>query len=126
MIVGELVVVEAEEPQQRDMKIADMSFAIHCIHTEFVCRADGVAGVAAATGEPDRHGIRVVIATVSGAAADTVIGCATEFTAPDDQRAVEQTALLEVGDQGGNGLVHAAYEIAMRTLDVIVAVQDPW
>ena len=122
VVKGELVVVETEEAQERDVEIADMGFAFDGCHAEFVGGADGVASIAAATGEPDGHGVGVVVATIGSAAAHAVVGCASEFAAPDDERAVQEAALFEVGDERGDGLVHAAHEVAVGTLDVVVAV----
>ncbi len=122
MVVGEFVVVETEEAQEGDVEIADVGFAFDGGHAEVVGGADSVTGVAAATGEPHRHGVRIMVATVSRSAADTVVGGATKLAAPDDERAVQEASLFEVGDERGDGLIHAAHEVAMGTLDVVVAV----
>ena len=63
-----------------------------------------------------------MVAAVGGAAAHAVIGGAAELAAPDDERAIEQAALFEIGDESGDGLVDAADEIAMSALDVVMAV----
>ena len=125
VVKGELVVVETEEAQERDVEIADMGFAFDGCHAEFVGGADGVASIAAATGEPDGHGVGVVVATIGSAAAHAVVGCASEFAAPDDERAVQEAALFEVGDKCGDGLVHATHEVAVGALDVVMAVPRP-
>ena len=69
VVVGEFVVVQAQKAQDGDMEIADVGFAFDGGHAEFVGGADGVTGVAAATGEPEGHGVRIVVAAVSDAAA---------------------------------------------------------
>jgi hypothetical protein len=122
MVEGEFVVVEAEQAEQGDVEVTDVGFAFDGGHAEFVRGADGVTGVAAPTGEPDGHSVGVVVATVGSAAAHTVIGGAAKLAAPDDEGALQQATMLEVGDERGDGLVHAAHEIAMGTLDVVVAV----
>ena len=49
-------------------------------------------------------------------------GRAAELAAPDDQRAVEQAAGLEVGEQGGDRLVDGAGVVLMAGLEVGVLV----
>ncbi len=88
MVVRELVVVETKEAQKRDVKVADVGLAFHGIHAEFIRCADGVAGVAAAAGEPDGHGVGVVIASIGGAAAYAVVRSAAKLATPDDERAL--------------------------------------
>ncbi len=122
MIEGEFVVVEAEQTQQGDVEVADVRFAFDRFHAEFVGLTNGVTRVAAATGEPDGHGVGVVVATVGGAAAYAVVGSAAKLAAPDDERTLQQAALFEVGDERSDGLVHAAHEIAMGALDIVVAI----
>ncbi len=122
VVEGELVVVKAQEAQEGHVQVPDMGFAFDGRHAEFVGGTDGVAGIAAAAGKPDGHGVGVMVATISGAAAHAVVGGASEFTAPDDERALQETALFEVGDEGGDGLVHATHEVAVGALDVVMAV----
>ena len=62
MVIGELVVVEAEEAQEGDVEVADVGLIFDCGHAEFVGGTDGVTGVAAAAGEPEAEGIGVVVA----------------------------------------------------------------
>ena len=50
VVVGEFVVVEAEEAQEGDVEVADVGFAFDGGHAELVGGADGVARVATATG----------------------------------------------------------------------------
>ena len=47
---------------------------------------------------------------------------AAEFAAPDHQGLVEQPALVEVGEQAGDGLVGLAGELLVVALDIDVAV----
>ncbi len=122
VVVGEFVVVEADEAQEGDVEVADVGFAFDGGHAEFIGGTDGVTGVAAATSEPEGHSVGIVVATILGAAAHAVVGCASKLAAPDDERAVQKASLFEVGDERGDGLVHTAHEIAVGPLDVVVAV----
>ena len=52
------------------------------------------------------------------------VGCAAEFTAPDDERIVEQAALLEVFHQSGAGLVGVPAIIFNAVGQVAVLIGD--
>ena len=80
-------------------------------------------GLHAAAGEEHGHGFGVVAAAERiDAAALVVVGRAAEFAAPDDERVVEHAALLEVADERGDRLVHAADALGVGALEVVVAV----
>ncbi len=66
-------------------------------------------GLDAAAGQPDGEAAGMMVAAVVGGRqlALAVDGPA-EFAAPDDQRVVEQAALLEVRDEGGRRLIGVA------------------
>ena len=76
---------------------------------EVVGLAVGDARLDAAAGQPDGEAARMMVAAVvvGGQRALAVDGAA-ELAAPDDQRVVEQAALLQVRDQRGGGLVDVA------------------
>ena len=122
MIKGKLVVVEAEKSQQRNVEIADVGFAFNCGHSKFIGGTNRVTSVAAATGQPNCHCVWVMIATVGRAAAHSVVRRAAKLAAPDDERAFEQTAMLEIRNERGDGLIDAAHEIAVGALDVVMAI----
>src|SRR5262245_64813097 len=66
----------------------------------------GDAGLDAAAGQPDAERVLVVVAADPlRAVAFLVHRRAAEFAAPDDQRAVEQTAPFQVPDQGSDRLI---------------------
>ena len=77
---------------------------------ELVGGAVGEAGLDAAAGQPHREAAGVVVA-----AGAVLLGVrrAAELAAPPDQRVFEQAALLEVGQQPGDRLVHGAGVVGM-------------
>ena len=89
VVVGESVVVQAEQFKDRAMHVADVMHFVHGQHAHLVGRTDGVTGFNAATGEPHGHGVGVVVAAISHATAHTVVGGAAEFSTPDHERAFE-------------------------------------
>ena len=86
------------------------------VEAEFVGLAEDDAGLDAAAGEPHREGVDVVVA--ADGVAVLAHRRAAEFAAPDDQRVVEQAALLEVVHERGAGLVDFAADL----LEVVVEV----
>ena len=76
----------------------------------------------AAAGHPQREGVDVVIAADLVRIADLAHRRAPEFAAPDDQRVVQQSALLQVADQRGRGLVDFASYLIERLAEVGVMV----
>ena len=95
--VGELVIVQAEQAQERDVEIANGMNDLRGGVANLVSGPDDVALFHAAAGEENGHGVFVMITTKPfAAAALAVVRRATEFAAPDDERIVEHTALLEI------------------------------
>ena len=100
--VGQPRVVEAEQVQHRGVQVVDVDPVLDDVEAEVVGLAERDARLDPAAGQPHREGVRVVVAAV---VAPLDHRRAAELAAPDDQRVVEQPALLQVLDQRGAGLV---------------------
>src|SRR6056297_1607184 len=123
VVIGQLVVVESEQSQQRDVEVANVMDVLHCLATDLVRRADGVAGVTATSRHPDRHCIRIVVSAISfTTAANSVVRRASEFSHPDDQCFVQESSLTKVGDQGGDRPIDRRDQGSMSLGDVIVRI----
>ena len=85
-------------------------------------RAVDRAALHAAAGEPDAERLVVVIAARIVVAVAVAGRGAAEFAAPDDQRAVEQAALLQVGEQRGGGRVDFGGACRQAVFDVLVMI----
>ena len=125
--VGELLVVEAEQVQDRGVQVVDVDRVLDGLEAELVGRAVDVAALDAAAGQPHREAVVVVVAAVDLAGVGARVRQldrrrAAELAAPDHQRVVEQAALLQVGEQRGDGLVALAGQLAVVDLDVVVVV----
>lgn len=119
---GEAIIVKAEQAENGDVKIADGMNLGDGGGADFICGANGVAGVDAAAGEPKGHGFGVVVAPISDAAADAVVRGSSKFSAPNDKRFVQKAAVAQVADESGNGLVDLGDEGAMSAFDKVVRV----
>ena len=75
-------------------------------------------GFHACAGEPRDECGAVVVAAGTALAE----GHATKLGRPDQQCVIEQAALLEVGEQGGGGLVHAAGNGTETACDIAMIV----
>src|SRR5437868_14326781 len=80
--VGQLGIVQPEQVQDRGVQVADWVDCLDRLLADLVGGADDVAGPDAAAGEPDGHGLGVVVAAVGdAAAADAVVGRTAELAA---------------------------------------------
>ena len=119
---GEAIVVQAEQVKHGDVEIADGMNLRNGGGAGFISGANGAAGVDAAAGEPKGHGLGIMIAAVSDAAADAVVRGSSEFSAPNDKRFVQQSALAQIADEGGDGLVDLGDEGAVGAFDKVVRI----
>ena len=102
------LVVEAKLMQDRGLQVMDVNRILRDTKSQLVGLSVVEAPLHSAAGHPHGEAVRVVVSTENlpfRCAAFTEWG-ATELSSPDDQRLVEETALLQVLDQGGDGLVH--------------------
>lgn len=102
----ELLVMDAHEVHERGVEIVDGGAAIDDVEAEVVGGADG-AWADACSGEPAGEGVAVVFAAeaveIFGAALG--VGRAAEFCEEEDERVVEETAEIEIVEEGGDGLI---------------------
>ena len=87
------------------------------VEAELVGGAVDDAALDAAAGQPGAEALRMMVAAVALGA-----GRAAELGAPDDERVVEQAALLEVLEQAGDRQVDLRRELAVVGLDAGVRV----
>ncbi len=110
--------------QDRGVDVSHVDFVFDDVEAHLVRRAQGDAAFDAAAGHPHGESLRMMIAP--HAATERHAGLdhrrAAKFTAPHDERAVEQAALFEVFDQRGAGLVGVLAVVAHVALDVAVRV----
>ena len=124
---GELLVIEAEEAQDGGVQVVHVDDVGRRLEAELVGGSMDMAGLHAAAGHPHGEAVVVVVAAVDlaliGARGGQFDGRgAAELAAPDDERLVEQAAALEVGQQGGDGLVGFAGEASVLHFEVVMAV----
>ncbi len=92
---------------------------------EFIGRAVDGAALDAATGHDDGEGLGVVVAAGVVVAVFIFGGFAAKLTAPNDEGAVEEAALFEVGEKGGEravDLTGLGGEFLVEVLVVVPAV----
>ena len=85
--IGELLVVEPHQVQNGGMEIVYMHGVLGGGTAELVRRTIGKTRLHAAAGHPDGESVVVVVAAFLSFAS----GSAAEFTAPDDERFIEQS-----------------------------------
>ena len=87
---GQVMVVEAEQVQDRGVEIRDMQASLDRLEPGLVGRPDPLPTLHSTPGQPHRKAIVVVIATglLRG---DIGCGSASELAAPQNQRFVQQS-----------------------------------
>src|SRR5688500_11094281 len=92
--VGELLVVEAQQMEDRGMQVVDAGRVFLGLEAELVGRAIDGAATDAAAGQPDAEAVVVVVAAklALAIAAQLDRGRAAELAAPNDQRVLEHAA----------------------------------
>ena len=118
--VGQLLMVESHEMEDRCMEVMDMDPVLYCGQAEIVSRPVAEAGFHSTPGHEHREAVGVVIPT--GALAVLSRWLATELTAPDDQGLIEHPALLEILDQSRDGLVGIAGMNAVVAFEAAVGI----
>src|SRR5438477_4457538 len=95
--------------QDRGLQIADGDLPFGDAVTQFICFTMDNARFDSAAGHPEGETVGMMVATQeNGPAARLVHRRAAKFAAPDHERFLEQTPLLEVLDQSRASAVHFA------------------
>ena len=101
--------VEAEKMEECGLEIVHVHLAFDDVVTQFIGCAVGVAASKSTASHPEAEGARMMVAPQElRAVAFFVHRRAPEFAAPDHQRVIEQTALLQVSDQRRHRAVRLA------------------
>lgn len=122
--VGEPGVIEAQGVEEGGVKVVDVDGVLGDMETEWIGFSVGDAPFHSAACGPHGEGLGMVIpaqfSAQFGAALDH--GGAAEFPAPDDERVIQEAALLEVLDEGGIGLIGGFALGGDATFDIGVVV----
>ena len=101
--------------------VVDVDGIFHHVVTQFVGLPERHAGLDASAGQPHGEGARMVVAAEKlRLIARFVHGRAPEFSAPDDQRGIQQAALLQVLDERGGCLVSFLAKFRQAMNNVVV------
>ena len=88
------------------MEVTNLNGVFDRVVAKIICAAVGNPRFHTATGHPDRKATGMMIAASLGAFPIPLASdAASEFSAPNDQRIVEESTLLEVENERGAGLV---------------------
>ncbi len=99
--------IEAEEMEEGGVEVMDADAAFDGTEPEFVGGTVSHAAADTGAGQPDAEAVVIVIATELGFAAIAQFDGwgSTELTAPEDEGVLEETALFEIGHEGGDGAI---------------------
>ena len=122
--ICQLFVIEAKQVQNRRVQVVHADRFIDSLEAKIVGRTVADASANTAAGHPDGKPVVIVVPAESflSAARQFDRRGAAELTAPDDERILEQTPLLQVGNQRGNRLIDLTRQLSMVGLNVVVVV----
>src|SRR5262249_38755368 len=116
-------VFDAEAMQERGIEIVDVHRVLNDVVTIIVGGAVADAGLEAAARNPHREATAMVVAPViRRCQLALAVDRAAKFPAPNDERVVEQAALLEVLDERRGRLIHVETLAANLARQVAVLV----
>ena len=114
--------IESEQLENRRVQIVDVNLVLHRRAAEFIRRAIDRAALHAAARQPGAERAIVVVAARILVAIAVPNRLAPEFSAPHHQRAVEQAALLEVGEEGGARSVDFARALGQTIFEILMMI----
>lgn len=125
--VGEFFVIEAHEVEHGGVEVVDVDFVFNGGKAEVVGCSVHVTTFHAAPCHPGGEAVVVVIAAIDLAGVGAFFGHFNDgrpakFSAPEDEGFVEESALFEIGEEGGDGLITFPREVAMVLLKVVVII----
>src|SRR5262245_62514976 len=98
--VGQSGMVESQEVEDGGVQVVDMDRVLDRVEAQVVGTAERRARLDAAAGQPDREAVGVMVAAV---VAPLDHGGAAELATPEDQGVLQQSAALQVRDEGRGG-----------------------
>ena len=131
---GESLVVEAEAVQDRGLQVVHMHLVPRDMKAQLVGLTVADAPLHATAGEPHREGVGVVVAAHRTAehGAGLHHRRAAKLTAPDDERAVEHAATLEISHERGARpigrravVLHVARDVGMTVPALVIDRHEP-
>src|SRR5437868_4521562 len=122
MAVGQSFVVEAEQVQHRGVQVMNAGAFLGGPKTKLIGSAINCAPPNAPARQPDAEAVVIVIAAQLGFAAVSQLDrrSAAELTAPQNERVLEQPALLQVGHESCDRTIDFARVLADVSFDVVV------
>src|SRR5262245_15723281 len=88
------------------------------VQTELVGRTDNVTASNPSPCHPHGKSIRIVVSTLPALRH----WGSPEFASPNDERAVQESTLLEIAQQSGDRLIHVPAHLLVIAVDVIVGI----
>ena len=119
---GQFFVVDSHQVQQRRVEIVDVHFLLGGVPAEVVGGSVNESRADTSPSEAEGVAVRMMLAPVGALAG----GASAEFTAPNDQRIVKQSARLEVRQKRANRFVGCSsiFTVALFEFAVLVPVQS--
>src|SRR5262249_3612162 len=125
VIKGQPFMVDAQQVEDRRMKIVDSHRILAAEISHLIRRSVTETLFQSCPSQEASKCVRVMVA--AGRAHPLGNWAATELGIPNKQRILQQTALFQILDQSGNGLVHCRSLSFVVLFDVFVSIPiDAW
>ncbi len=118
VVIRDLEVLQAEEPQDGGMEIMHVQTVLHRVQSEVVGGTDGLSTLNAAAGHPHRKAGGIVVSSVALFAH----GGATELAAPNHEGFFEQATGVKVFEQASDRQIGFSKELGVIAFDFGVCV----
>ena len=127
-LVRQLSVIDSKAVQNRGLKIVNVNRVTRDVEAEVICLAMRNTTLDAATGEPHGKTPTVMIPPIVLLQWSLTVDRAAKLAAADDERVIQESALLQVADEGGGRLVaRRGFGLQMLgggTVRIPVAIED--
>ena len=115
---GEPFVIDAHEMENGGPEVEDARFPIDDMITELIRLAVDRAALHSAAGEPDTEAEGIVVTAVTALGK----GCAAELSGPDNESLIEESALFQIPEQPGDGLIDLLGHVPVSFFETAVLV----
>src|SRR5205085_12521101 len=102
--------VQAQQAENSRVQVMYMHFVLYCLEADVISRTNDLSAMHTTASQPGGESVRVVIpaAAISAIRVSIGHGRTAKFSAPNDQRAIQQTTRFQIRQQTRDRFVYFA------------------
>ena len=112
--IGQSLMIDSKQMEQGCVKVMDMDEPFGHSEAEFIGRSVDLAGLDTSASDP--HGERIDMVVSAGGFSRFAHWRSTEFTSPDHQRLLKQSAPFQIEDQGRGSSIDLQTDLIERVV----------